>query len=87
MQITGAGPTTQRQFDFDTKIDKQGSSDLQTNKQQQATQTASASAASQTSETNESSPVEAASDSSSSDAQERSENRQRGVGQNLDISV
>ncbi|PTW63446.1 hypothetical protein C8N35_1011500 [Breoghania corrubedonensis] len=87
MQITGAGPTVQRQFDFDTKIEKQGSSDLQTNNQQQTAQAASANAASQTNEANESSPVEAASDSSSSNAQERSENRQRGVGQTLDISV
>ena len=87
MQITGAGPAPQRQFDFDAKLEKQGTSDPQANNSQPTTQTAAANAAAQPNEANETSPVEAASDSNSSNAQERSENRQRGVGQTLDISV
>ncbi|WP_319774607.1 hypothetical protein [Breoghania sp.] len=85
MQITGAGPTQQSQFDFDTKIERQGSQSSQ--ELQSGPSAGNVQAASGNDSTPTSPPVQAASDSSESGTQDRPPARERGVGSSLDISV
>lgn len=82
MQITGAGPAQQQQFDFDTKIEKQGTQDLQS-----GAPAASAQAPSAAEATNETAPVQASSESAQSNSEDRPASRERGLGGRLDVSV
>ncbi|WP_321344078.1 hypothetical protein [Breoghania sp.] len=85
MQITGAGPAQQSQFDFDTKIERQGSQSSQ--ELQSGSQAGNVQAASGNDNTTANPPVQASSESSESGTEDRSPARERGVGNSLDISV
>ncbi|MDJ0930619.1 hypothetical protein [Breoghania sp.] len=82
MQITGAGPAQQTQFDFDTKIEKQGSDEAESRTQVAAEQSVPGSEARE-----QTASVQASSESSENNTEDRSGNRERGVGERVDISV